>query len=210
MKTISVPYEEVDHQSRSNVNVKVSAAPISRPQTGNCGINFSMNGDQFQATNTCTEYVAFTNMIKNERNENGVRVTDYGYAIKLYDIQTIFSALNGGLQEMHVNGNELMVKTGSLNRTQNFTLKLYVQRKRFFKNDEVLIDRVLTNNEFSYEPIDENTGWAHIDLNRVLNGFNANRRHIIKLNLDVNLDSGTMLNQMNIPNLHQENTITIN
>ena len=206
MQTISVPYEVVDHQSTANVNVKVSAAPATKPQSGSCGINFSLNGDAFAATNTCVDYLALSNQVVTDQGN----AKSYSYAIKLYDAETVFAPLAGKLQDMHVEGDDLVVKTGNLVNATNFTLKLYVQRRRFLAKDMVLINRVLNANEFSYQAIDDKTGYVHINLEKILGGFQSGKKHVIQLNLDVNLDQGTLLNGGALPSLHQENQITIN
>ncbi len=205
MRTISVPYEVDDHQSRANVNVRLSAAPNNLPQSGNCGINFILTGDNFVATNSCAEYLA---MAKINRQDSGNK-KNYSYSIDLYDAQKVFAPLAGGLNEMHVDGNTLIVKTGDLKNYSNFTLKLYVQRRKLFSSDITLIDRVLSSSEFSYTPIDAHTGTVRIDLDKVAAGFKRGKKHVIKIDLSVALPSGTMLVNRGIPALNQEASITI-
>ena len=205
-ETISVPYEVFDHNSTANVKVRVSAAPSSKPQTGNCGIDFNLSGDLLTASNSCSEYVA----LANQTVENLGNLKNYNYDVKLLDAQVVLAPLAGNLQEMKVNGTDLVVKTGNLAGATNFNLKLYVQRRRLFRSDVVLIDRTLNSKEFSYEASDDNTGYVHINLAKIVSGFEPNRKNIIKLNLDVNLGAGTLLlNSGAIPSLHQEAQITI-
>lgn len=205
MRTISVPYEVLDHQSTANVNVKLSAAPVSKPQSGNCGINFRLDGDNFQATNSCSDYLAMANVGRQDLGN----VKNYSYAINLFDAQKVFAPLAGGLTEMHMDGNVLLVKTGELRANSNFALKLYVERKRLFKSDSVLINRVLTNNEFSYQAIDSRTGFVRIDLSRVVGNFESGKKHNVKVYLDLSLPAGSVINGSGIPSLHQESSMTI-
>jgi len=205
MKTISVPYEVLDHESRANVLVKMSAAPASKPQSGNCGINFALQGDNFSAENTCHEYLAIALIGK---QENG-SVNSYSYFINLFDAERIFAPLAGGLSDMSVDGDTLIVRTGDLRANSNFALKLYVQRKRFLKDDIVLINRTLTPTEFSYRPIDERTGFVRINLDRVLGGFQAGKKHLIRLNLDLALPQGSVISGNGLPSLHQESSVTV-
>lgn len=205
MKTISVPYEVVDHESTANVEVKLSAAPQSKPQTGNCGINFALQGDNFQAINSCRDYLAVGII---GRQQNG-SVTSYSYFINLFDAERIFAPLAGGLTDLHVDGSTLFVKTGDLRANPNFALKLYVERKRFLKSDVVLINRVLKAEEFSYQPGDARTGVVRIDLEKVLGGFEAGKKHVIKVDLDLALPAGSVINGSPIPQLHQEASTTV-
>ena len=127
----------------------------------------------------------------------------------MYDAQKVLAPLAGNLVGMRVVGDELLVTTGNLTGATNFSLKLYVQRRRFLRSDVVLINRALTSKEFSYEAFDESKGTVHIKLSKLIDGFEANRKNVIKLNLDVNLDAGTLLNGGGLPSLHQESSITI-
>ena len=115
----------------------------------------------------------------------------------------------GNLQDISVNGNDLTVQTGNLVGATNFNLKLYVQRKKLLLSDVVLINRVLSTKEFSYEAIDEHTGLVHINLSKVIDGFEPNKKNVIKLSLDVNIEAGTLINGGELPNLHQEASVTI-
>ncbi|MDO9183400.1 MAG: hypothetical protein Q7U04_13380 [Bacteriovorax sp.] len=206
LETISIPVQVIDHKTTANINAKVSAAPITKPQTGNCGINFNLDGDNLGITNTCVDYLAIANKTVEENRD----VKNYNFAIKLYDAETIFAPLAGKLQEMHLEGAELVVKTGNLNTATNFSLKLFVQRKRILRSDLILIDRVLTAKDYSFQAIDSRTGYLRVNLEKIIGNFDSGKKHIIKFNLDVNLESGALLNGGIIPNLHQEADITIN
>lgn len=205
LKTISVPYEVVDHESRANVEVKMSAAPATKPQSGNCGINFTLQGDHFSAANSCREYLAVALI---GRQENGT-VKNLSYFINLFDAEKIFAPLAGGLSDLHVEGNTLVVRTGDLRSNTNFALSLYVERKRFLKEDVVLINRALTPSEFSYQPADERTGLVRINLDKVLGGFEEGKKHVIKLKMDLSLPQGSIINGSPIPQLHQEASTTV-
>jgi hypothetical protein len=204
LKTISVPYEVVDHESTANVNVKLGAAPQSKPQTGNCGITFSMNGDNFQANNSCLDYLALAQVGK---KDNG-RIKDLSYTIALLDAEKVFSPLAGGLTNMHLDGDVLVIRTGELRANSNFSLKLYVERKRILKKNDVLINRVLKSSDFTYQPIDSRTGYVRMDLSRLTGNFDNSKKHIIKVNLDLTLPAGTIISGSSMPSTHQEAEVT--
>ena len=206
MKTEQIPYEVFDHNTDATVNVKIAAAPSTKPQAGNCGIDFNLNGDDLTATNTCSDYLAFANI----GSMGSGYSKSYNYDVKLFDASIILSPLNGNLQDMHVDGSDLSFKTGTLSGATNFTLKLFVQRKRLLAKDITLIDRQLNANEFTYTAIDARTGYVHIDLDRVAGGFQSNKKNEINVKLDVSLPSaGTLITGQSAPTLHQEAGITV-
>lgn len=204
-RTISVPYEVDDHQSTANVNVKISSPPKDILQSRNCGIDFSLTGDSFLSTNSCNQYLAMAQI--NHQDEGNVK--NLSYKIDLYDTQKVFAPLAGGLNDLHVDGDVLLVKTGDLKTHSNFTLNLYVQRRRLFSSDVVLIDRTLSNSEFTYQPIDAHTGYVRIDLSKLAAGFIRGKKHVIRVNLNVILPAGSVIVGAGIPNLNQEASIKI-
>jgi hypothetical protein len=205
-ETVSVPYEVFDHTTTANVNVKISPTPETRPVVNNCGVNFSLTGDYLIPTNTCSEYVA----VANKTFENDGNVKNYTYAIKLLDAETVLAPLAGKLQGLQVNGSDLVVKTGNLTGATNFSLKLYVQRRRLLKSDVVLIDRALSPGEYSFQSTDAKTGLVHINLQKLLGNFEANKKNIIRVSLELNINTQAEINNQALPNLHQDASITIN
>jgi hypothetical protein len=203
MQTISVPYEVVDHTSTANVNVKLSAAPTSLPQSSNCAITFRLDGDNFQSINSCSQYLAVAQI----QGQNGGTTQNYNYQINLFDSAAVFAPLAGGMSDIHLDGDTLLVKTGNLASIQNFTLKIYVERKRFLKSDEVLINRALKASEFTYQAIDSRTGYARIDLSKLID-FESDKKNEIKVSLDVALPSGSIISGSIVPALHQEASMT--
>lgn len=92
----------------------------------------------------------------------------------------VFAPLAGGLADLRVEGDNLFVKTGDLKVIANYTLKLFVERKRLLKSDVVLINRILKTQEFIYQPL-------------------AGRA----------LPEGSVINGRGLPNLHQQAETTI-
>ena len=101
-QTVSLPYEVFDHDSVANLNVNISSAPTSKPPTQNCGINFFLNGDSLNATNTCSDYIA----LLHQSVEDHGNVKNYTTSIKILDAETVLAPMNGKLEDMQVNGNE--------------------------------------------------------------------------------------------------------
>jgi hypothetical protein len=73
----------------------------------------------------------------------------------------------------------------------------------------VLIDRALNPGEYSFQSTDAKTGLVHINLQKILGNFEANKKNVIRVSLDLNLNSEAEINNQAMPALHQEATITI-
>jgi hypothetical protein len=185
----------------------MSAAPETRPQTGSCGINFQLNGASFSATNTCSEYIATANITTTAAGEN----THRNYDITLHDGEKILAPLAGGLKGLKVeSGTFVVAKVGTLTDAKNVTLKLFVERKKLF-GDDTLINRTLKSSEYSYQAIDDKTGYVRINMDKVFGGIDSSKKHVIRLNLSVSLPQGTVLSGGAVANrdLAQSSQITI-
>jgi hypothetical protein len=208
MKTVTVESEVVDYHTIANVDVHISEAPASKPQTGTCGINFSLDGDSLVANNSCVDYLA---MARVQQVQVGEHAYNYKYDIQLFDAEKVFSPLRGGLSDLSYNDqdNVVTVKTGSLENSKNFHLKLFIRRHRFFfSNEKVLIDRELNSTEFTYEPIDQFTGLVKVDVSKLIGELKNNRRHDVRVSLDVDLPEGQKISGGGMPTTtHQESEI---
>ena len=108
---------------------------------------------------------------------------------------------------MKVEDHVLTFRTGDLTKNPNFSLKLYVEKKHFFKKDEVLIDRILTSTEFESYKISDEYSIVKVNLDKLLGGFDEKKKHEIKVSLNVNLESGIILSK--IPTLNVDSSITV-
>ena len=204
MKTETVSYQ-VRTPTSSQVNVRLSGAPISKPQTSQCGINFILNGLDLSAFNECSDYIAVANM-----TQNGV----VNYDIKLFDGERFLAPLKGGLKDMSLdNGRLLTAKVGDLSLLNNYVLSLKVTRKKLIGKDNDLIDRTLYASEYSYvAPVgNDSSGHVKIDLEKVFGGIEAGKKHDIKLTLTVKLPEGKMISggAYQGQDLSQSNEITV-
>jgi hypothetical protein len=86
----------------------------------------------------------------------------------------------------------IVAKVGTLRDAKNATLKLFVERKKLF-GDDTLINRTLNSSEYSYQAIDEKTGYVRINMDKVFGGIENGKKHVIRLNLSVSLPQGTVL-----------------
>ncbi len=204
-ETVSVPYEVFDHNATANVNATISAELLPKTQA-NCGINFSLTGDDLSLFNSCVDYLATA--VKTIDDQGDLK--NYQFAVKLLNKDLILAPLAGNLQGMKVDADNLVVKTGDLTKGSNFTLKLYVQRRKFLAKDVVLVNRALTAKEFTYTALDAKTGLVKMNLDKLTGGFEAKKKHVIRVELDVTLPANTIANAGGAINTHQESEITIN
>jgi hypothetical protein len=206
-ETINTPYEVIDHNTVSNLNVILTPAESINNNT-TCNLNFEAIGDNVSAQTNCNEILAISNSTLAVGYDRGTRMQNIDYSIKLFDRQKLIAPLAGGLANMHLEGQNLVVVTGDLNNSKNFNLKLFVERRKFLRDDEVILNRTLQPTEFSFEANGGNTGLLKIDLARLLGGINTSKKHKIKLQLDVVLPAGNILNTNGV-NTHQESEITV-
>lgn len=201
-ETVRIPYEVIDHQTVSNFDVKITNN--SSVQTADqCFVNFIANGDYVSSTTACNDLLAIANSRVSTGYDRGNKIQNFNYDVTLYNKAEMLGALNGGLANLHMDGQKVVFATGDLNAAKNFTLRIFVERRRFLKSDETLIDRALAPNEFV-----SNGNTTSIDLGKLLGGINTSKKHKIKVQLDVSLPAGSVLNT-GVPSLHQESEITV-
>jgi hypothetical protein len=187
----------------------MTAAPATRPQTSNCGINFAFRGVRLDAYNTCNEYIAIANKLS---VGEGSSDSQHKYSIALFDGVSLLAPLAGGLTDMKLeNGRYLLARVGNLNLSGNFSLRLRVERKRLVGNDSDLINRPLRVGEYTYEDFDGRTGFVRIDFNKVFGGIASDKKHEITLSLGVTLPAGNIIpgGAYNNQDLNQSQTIVV-
>jgi hypothetical protein len=208
-ETISVPYEVVDHYTKSNFDVRTQAAPNDLAASAGCAVTFQAYGDAVSASTGCASMLVLANSNSvSDIDQGGTHINSYKYDLKVVDANRALAPLAGGLSDLKLEGQTLIVKTGDLKKGSNFQLRLFVERRNLLKKDETKIDRALTASEYTYEALDASSGLVKIDLNKLLGGINRTKKHSIRVNLDVQVDGGSIINT-NVPNLHQESKITI-
>jgi hypothetical protein len=208
-QTVTTPYEVLDHQVVANFNVKITRKPKEPTDPTGCSVGFTMKGEDLNSYADCRKYLILSSQIKTtEVDRAGTVIHNYNVALKLLDAKETLAPLEGGIAEMHLEGHTLTFRTGDLSRNPNFNLKLFVEKRHLLKSDETLIDRNITHGEYTFEKINERFGIVKVNLDKLLGGMNNNKKHVIKVNLNINLEAGTLLNLP--PDLKREATITVN
>jgi hypothetical protein len=207
-QTVTTPYEVVDHQVVANFNVKITRKPKEPTDPTSCLVGFTMEGELLKSHADCTNYLILSTQQKTtEVDRAGTVVHNYKVGLKLLDTESTLAPLLGGIAEMHMDGHTLIFRTGNLSKNPNFNLKLNIERKHLLKSNETLINRNITPTEYTFERINDQFGIVKVNFDKLLGGMNDNKKHVIKVNLDVNLEAGTLLNQA--PDLIRSASITV-
>ncbi|MDD4973709.1 MAG: hypothetical protein PHY93_05130 [Bacteriovorax sp.] len=208
-QTVTTPYEVVDHQVEANFNVKIARAPKEPTDPTSCLVEFAMEGEALRSHADCRKYLILSTEKKTtEVDRAGTVIHNYNVDLKLLDAEATLAPLEGGVAEMHLEGHTLTFRTGDLSRNPNFNLKLFVEKRHLLKSDETLINRNITPGEYTFEKINERFGIVKVNLDKLLGGMNDNKKHVIKVGLNINIEAGTLLNLTS--DLKRDATITVN
>ncbi len=209
-QTVSVPYEVFSHNVKANVNVKVSNVPgdVQAPHN-TCGINFTLEGSLFRAGAECSEFIVLAKQTAEEERSGNTVIQNRTMNITLLDAQKITAPVKGGIAEMRLEGQTLVLRTGDLTKNPNFSLKLFVERRKLLKGDETLINRNLIPSEYSFEKINEDYGLVKINLQKLVGGINDKKKHVLRVDLNVVADFTGAINSR-LPSLSASETITVN
>lgn len=209
-QTVSVPYEVFSHNVKANVNVKVTNVPGDVQAPNNtCGIDFTLNGGSFKSVARCPEFIVLAKQTADESRLGNTVVQNRELNITLLDAKKISAPTKGGIAEMRLVGQTLIFRTGDLTKNPNLSLKLFVERRKLFKGDETLINRALAPAEYSFEKINDDFGLVKVDLSKLIGGINTKRKHVLKVDLKVAVDTTGSINAT-LPALSASESIIVN
>lgn len=207
-QTVRVPYEVFSNNVRANVNVKVTKTP-GEVVNNACGIDFTLTGSLFKSVANCAEFIVLAKNTNEESRVGDTVVQDRKVELTLLDAATISAPTKNGIREMRMEGQTLVFKTGDLTKNPNFTLKLFVERRKLLKGDDTLINRTLAPSEYSFEKITADSGLVKINLSNLFGGINKKRKHVLKVGLNVVIDTTGSINAT-LPALSASESITVN
>lgn len=210
-QTVAVPYEVFSNNVKANVNVKVTNVPgdVEAPHN-TCGIDFTLQGSNFKSVANCPEFIVLAKQLLLNESRVGDTVTqNRSIDITLLDSKKIAAPTKGGIANMKFSGQTLSFRTGDLTKNPNFTLKLFVERRKLLRADETLINRKLTPEEYTFEKTSDEYGTVKINLGKLFGGINAKKKHVLKVDLDVVVDTKTAINAK-LPSLSASDSITVN
>lgn len=204
-ETVRVPYEVFSHNVKSNVTVNKS----SDLNLDNCEVRFVQVGESLKAEGSCASHLIFGKRNATERREGNTLIQDYVYNLTFANTAELIAPVSKGISNMRVEGQNLVFKTGDLTKNSQFNLRLFVERRKFLREDETLVNRVLNPGEFSFTKTSESQGEVRIDLSKLFGGINSKKKHVFKVNLDVITDRASILNTVQ-PEFSANDSLTIN
>ncbi len=207
-QTVRVPYEVFSHNVRANVNVKVTKTP-GEVVNNSCGINFSLIGTAFKSVANCSEFIVLAKNTNEENRVGDTLIQDRKLDLTLLDAAAVSAPTRNGIKEMRVEGQTLVFRTGDLTKNPNFTLKLFVERIKLLQGDETLINRTLAPSEYSFEKTSADSGLVKINLSNLIGGINKKKKHVLKVDLNVLVDTTGSINAT-LPTLSASESITVN
>jgi hypothetical protein len=209
-QTVAVPYEVFSNYVKALVNVKLPNVPVgsSLPQE-TCNIDFRLEGGNFSSYANCSEFIVIASRSSSESRENQTVIQDRKFDITLLDAKTVTAPVRGGIGEMRLEGQTLVFRTGDLLKNPNFSLKLFVERRKLLKSDETLIDRNLAPGEYTFEKTSDEYGTVRINFSKLIGGINAKRKHVLKVDINVLTSTANSINP-SLPKMSASESITVN
>jgi hypothetical protein len=209
-QTISVPYEVFNNYVKALVNVKLPNVPAGSnlPQQ-TCDINFTLEGGNFSSLANCPEFIVIAQRSSSESREGQTVIQDRKFDVTLLDAKVVAAPVKGGIGEMRMEGQTLVFRTGDLNKNKNFSLKLFVERRKLLKGDETLINRNLAPQEYTFSKTSDEFGVVRINLGNLVGGINKKRKHVIRVDINVLTSTANSINS-SLPTLSASESITVN
>ncbi len=208
-QTVTIPYEVFSHNVKANVKVKVTNTPGVFAPHNSCALNSTLEGSSFRVNASCSEFIVLAKQSADESRVADTVIQNRVLDLTLIDSQKLTAPVKGGVAQMRLEGQTLVFRTGDLTKNPNFSLKLYVQRRKLLSSDETLINRNLAPSEYTFEKISEDFGLVKVNLSKLLGGINDKKKHVIRVNLNVAADLTGALNT-SLPSLSAEESITVN
>lgn len=209
-QTISVPYEVFSNNVKALVSVKLPNVPAGSnlPQQ-TCDINFTLEGGNFSSLANCSEFIVIAQKSVSESREGQTVIQNRKLDVTLLDAKVVTAPVKGGIGEMRMEGQTLVFRTGDLTKNKNFSLKLFVERRKLLKGDDTLINRNLAPQEYSFSKTSDEFGVVRIDLANLIGGINKQKKHIIRVDINVLTSTANSINS-SLPTLSASESITVN
>lgn len=209
-QTVSVPYEVFSNFVKALISVKLPNVPAgSNLPLQTCDINFTLEGGNFSSPANCPEFIVIAKKSISESREGQTVVQERNIEVSLLDAKVVSAPVKGGIGEMRMEGQTLVFRTGDLTKNKNFSLKLYVERRKFLRSDVTLINRNLTPQEYSFEKTSDEFGIVKINLGNLFGGINKKKKHVLRVDINVLTNISNSINST-LPRLSASESITVN
>ena len=209
-KSMEIPYEVFDYNVKASVDVVIKN-PTKNVAFNSCDVDFVLFGSNLSAQSSCRDYIIQATKSNTMSNLSNKQVEiNSKYELTVQDLATAVAPVSKGISNLRMEGQTVVFKTGNLTKNKNFTLKLYVERRKLLKSDVVIINRNLSPSEYTYEAVDAENGNVKISLTKLFGGINKNKKHIINVELKLKDSFENALNKDIIPALKVSRSITVN
>ncbi len=207
--TISIPYEVFSHNSKAIVNVKLPAIPEGSPlPLENCSIDLKLTGGTFSSVADCNRYIVMAKKSASQSRDGQTVTQEQKLDITLLNLRDVIAPILGGIEDMRMEGQNLVFRTGDLTKNTNFALKLLVKKSKILA-DKVLIERHLAPSEYTFEKINDESGIVRINLEKLVSGINLKKKHLVLVDIQILTDIQNSINR-NLPFFNRSKAIYIN
>lgn len=209
-ENIRVAKQVFNGQVTSNINVKIkNNTNLNLSGNDQCSLNFQQNEESFDINSRCDDFIILKNKELNVKNYSGENVIyNRSVDITLLESKQILAPVNQGISELRLDGQNLVFRTGNLNRNKNYEMILKIQKKNLLKKDEDLVNRNIAPGEYTFSENDLESGVVRINLDRMMGGVDASKKHEITVTIRV-LDDLSKAMNINNQKLEVTRQITV-
>ena len=212
-KTIQVPYEVFDYNAENAVATKITYKTNVENSYYDCNLDLIQNGGSFSMNSNCGNLLIFTSQSSKNLSVGDVVKTQTDVNAELYDLKNYTAPISKGVKNLRLQGQNIVFTSGDLSVNKNFTLKLYVERRKLLKKDITIINRKLTPAEYTFAKTADGEGTVTISLTKLFGGINRNKKHIIDVEIALLENANPSLKLLNtdlLPKKKVSNSITVN
>lgn len=211
-KTVQIPYEVFDYNAENTVTAKL-AYKTNTENYYDCNLDLVQNGGSFGMNTNCSNLLVFTSQASKNLSAGDVVKTQTTVNAELYDLKNYTAPISKGVKNLRLQGQNVVFTSGDLSVNKNFTIKLYVERRKLLKKDITIINRKLTPAEYTFTKTADGEGTVTISLTKLFGGINRSKKHIIAVDVELLSNSNSSLKLLNtslLPKTKVSNSITVN
>jgi hypothetical protein len=188
--TIEIPKVENKSGVQTLENSKINFSFEEQSTLGlNADFNITIDGN--------TISIEGNSINKSIINVQTARIDDktFNAFVKFIPSEEIFSPVKFGITVPILKNNELTFITGKLSNKDSFNLNFKIIRKHLFKSDEEIINRKITEIDYTTEVITDGKTKVILDLNKLTNNkFDAARRNEVTISIALTYDFKNVVN----------------
>lgn len=212
-QTIQVPYEVFDYNAENSVATKVTYKTNLVNSYYDCNLDLIQNGGLFSMNTNCANLLIFASKSERNLSVGDVVKTQTNVNAELYDLNTYTAPISKGVKNLRLQGQNVTFTSGDLTLNKNFSIKLYIERRKLLKKDITIINRKLTPAEYTFTKTNDGEGTVTISLTKLFGGINRSKKHIIAVDVELLENANASLKLLNtnlLPKKKVSNSITVN